>query len=182
MFTPVSCRRWCRGADRRKAQWLLEPRFAPLSCRRRAAPALAFVQVSTTLLDGKITASSPRGRVQKLALRRATTLDRNASGDCIREGPCCAGTTSAPKDPPRTRSNCGPDPATRVVSRRLAPENRTLLTKDGPCAGRALESVRVIDLTAVLLLGPLATQHLADMGADVIAVEPPEGHLLRAAL
>jgi crotonobetainyl-CoA:carnitine CoA-transferase CaiB-like acyl-CoA transferase len=52
-------------------------------------------------------------------------------------------------------------------------QNETAKTSVGPMTG-----LRVVDLS-INLLGPLATQILGDMGADVIKIETPDGDQMR---
>jgi crotonobetainyl-CoA:carnitine CoA-transferase CaiB-like acyl-CoA transferase len=48
-----------------------------------------------------------------------------------------------------------------------------------PARPGPLHNIKVVEIASIVL-GPLTTQYLGDMGADVIKIEPPEGDLTRS--
>jgi hypothetical protein len=67
---------------------------------------------------------------------------------------------------------------TRTPKHAAMPKKKASRKRPTPPTAGPLAGVRIIDMSTVLM-GPYATQIMADYGADVVKVEPPEGDIMR---
>src|SRR6266849_8318080 len=112
------------------------------------------------MLPQKLSAAPPHGNRQRLLLLRHSRESGNPE----------------PQAPPvaldaRLRGHDDPERNGVVAPDRARTYREKLMS--GPLAG-----IRVIEV-AIAVLGPLATQILGDMGAEVIKVETPDGDPMR---
>jgi crotonobetainyl-CoA:carnitine CoA-transferase CaiB-like acyl-CoA transferase len=109
------------------------------------------------------------------------------AGYCVEVDDPLYGRTQQPGPPFSTNPPCQPTGPAPVLD--PSRETGVAWTASGAARGRSsfdrqrfpLEGLKVLDL-GMFLAGPFAPQCLADLGADVIKVEPPTGDRMRAQL